>query len=72
MRLLLCSDIHCNFQAARSLVEQAKEADGFVCAGDLAVMRTGLQDTVDVLAEIGGLRVFVEAELQKDEASVEL
>ncbi len=50
MRLLLCSDIHCNLGAARSLVERSADADVLVVAGDLAVMRTGLQKTVDVLA----------------------
>ena len=59
MRLLLCSEIHCDFQAARNLVEQAREADAGVCAGDLAVMRTGLQDTVDVLAEVEAPTVLV-------------
>lgn len=49
MRLLLCSDIHCDLTAARSLVERSAKADVLVCAGDLAVMRTGLQKTVDVL-----------------------
>lgn len=50
MRLLLCSDIHCDFAAAERLVERSREADVLVCAGDLAVMRQGLQDTVDVLS----------------------
>lgn len=50
MRLLLCSDIHCDLGAARSLVERSATADVLVCAGDLAVMRTGLHETVEVLA----------------------
>jgi Icc-related predicted phosphoesterase len=50
MRLLLCSDIHTDLAAARRLVEQSTKADVLVVAGDLAVMRTGLQKTVDVLA----------------------
>lgn len=49
MRLLLCSDIHCDLAAARGLVERSAKADVLVCAGDLAVMRTGLEKTVDVL-----------------------
>ena len=51
MKLLLCSDIHCDHAAARSLVERSADADVLVCAGDLAVMRDGLQGTVDVLAD---------------------
>ncbi|MEQ1856794.1 MAG: metallophosphoesterase family protein [Longimicrobiales bacterium] len=50
MRLLLCSDIHCDLAAAHRLVELSAKADVLVVAGDLAVMRTGLQKTVDVLA----------------------
>ena len=50
MRLLLFSDVHCDVGAARSLVERSSDADVLVCAGDLAVMRDGLQETVDVLA----------------------
>lgn len=50
MRLLLFSDVHCDFAAARALVEQSAEADVLVCAGDLAVMRKGLQDVVDILS----------------------
>jgi Icc-related predicted phosphoesterase len=51
MRLLLCSDIHCDHDAARRLVELSKNADVLVCAGDLAVMRNGLQETVDILSD---------------------
>lgn len=51
MKLLLSSDIHCDHAAASRLVEQSAEADALVCAGDLAVMRRGLQDVVDILAD---------------------
>lgn len=50
MKLLLCSDLHCDHAAAQSLVDRSKEADVLICAGDLAVMRTGLQPVVDILA----------------------
>jgi uncharacterized protein len=50
MRLLLSSDIHCDLAAAKGLAERAAEADVLVCAGDLAIQREGLQETVDVLA----------------------
>jgi len=51
MKLLLFSDVHCDHDAARSLVARSRDADVLVCAGDLAVMRTGLQETVDILSE---------------------
>lgn len=50
MKLLLFSDVHCDHDAARSIVARSRDADMLVCAGDLAVMRTGLQETVDILS----------------------
>ena len=60
MRLLLFSDVHCDVRAARRLVERSADADALVCAGDLAVMRRGLQTTVDVLAAATCPSVLVE------------
>ena len=51
MKLLLCSDVHRDHDAARSLVERSRDVDVLVCAGDLAVMRQGLQPVVDILSE---------------------
>ncbi len=59
MRLLLSSDLHCDLGAARSLVERSATADVLVCAGDLAVMRTGLRKTVDVLEDSPAPTVLV-------------
>lgn len=59
MRLLLCSDIHCNSRAARTLAERSADADVLVCAGDLAVMRKGLQATVDTLSAASAPTVLV-------------
>lgn len=50
MRLLLSSDLHEDVAAARSLAERSADADALVVAGDLAVMRTGLEKTVRALA----------------------
>lgn len=51
MRLLLSSDIHCDVKAARGLAQRSADADVLVVAGDLAVMRGGLQRTVELLAQ---------------------
>jgi len=66
MKLLLCSDIHRDHAAARSLLERSSEADVLVCAGDLAVMRKGLQPTVDVLAEADCPAVLVPGNGESD------
>lgn len=66
MKLLLFSDVHCDREAARSLVERSAEADVLVCAGDLAVMRQGLQATVDVLREAEAPTVLVAGNGESD------
>lgn len=50
MKLLLFSDVHCDRAAAGRLVDRSPDFDALVCAGDLAVMRQGLQPIVDLLS----------------------
>jgi Icc-related predicted phosphoesterase len=66
MKLLLFSDVHCDHGAARSLVQRSSEADVLVCAGDLAVMRNGLQEVVDILAEAACPAVLVAGNGESD------
>ncbi len=66
MRLLLFSDIHCDALAARRIVERCADADVLVCAGDLAVMREGLQDMVDILAAVTTPTVLVAGNGESD------
>ena len=49
MNLLLFSDLHCDVQAARGIVERAQGVDVLVGAGDFATCRRGLDRTLDVL-----------------------
>ncbi|MCH9019808.1 MAG: metallophosphoesterase [Proteobacteria bacterium] len=67
MRLLLFSDIHRDADAARSVVECSADADVLVCAGDLAVMREGLQKPVDILAAAAPPTVLVAGNGESDE-----
>ncbi len=67
MRLLAFSDVHCDADAARSLVERSADADVLVCAGDLAVMRNGLQETVDILSDAKAPTVLVPGNGESDE-----
>ena len=66
MRLLLASDIHRDLSAAQSLVDRSVDADALVIAGDLAVMRRGLQEVVDVLAEASCPAVLVAGNGESD------
>ena len=67
MRLLAFSDVHCDADAARSIVERSVDADVLVCAGDLAVMRRGLQETVDILSHANAPTVLVPGNGESDE-----
>lgn len=67
MKLLLFSDIHCDHDTARSLVERAQEADVVIGAGDFATVRRGLQETIDVLKSIEKPTVLVPGNAETDE-----
>ena len=59
MRLLCFSDLHCNQDAARSLVKQADGVDVVIGAGDFANQHRGLELTLDILSEITTPTVLV-------------
>jgi Icc-related predicted phosphoesterase len=59
MRLLLFSDLHCDTHAAGKLVEQARDVDIVVGAGDFATVRRGINLTIDVLKAIDRPAVLV-------------
>lgn len=59
LRLLLCSDLHCDAAAASSLVTRSQQADILVCAGDLATTRRRLQVCLDILKTIDKPAVLV-------------
>jgi Icc-related predicted phosphoesterase len=52
VKLLLCSDLHCDSVAASRLVKLASTVDVFIAAGDFANVRRGLSKTIDVLRAI--------------------
>ena len=52
MRVLAFSDVHCDLDAAASLVERAADADLVVGAGDFAKVHEGLNETVSAFAGI--------------------
>jgi uncharacterized protein len=52
VNLLAFSDLHRDLDQARALVEAARDADLVVCAGDLASVHSGLDETVEALREI--------------------
>ena len=66
MKLLLCSDIHRDLAAAERLVARSADADVLVVAGDLAVMRTGLQEVVDILSAAACPTVLVAGNGESD------
>ena len=52
MRFLLFSDIHKDKNSCLRLVEKARNVDFVIGAGDYALFRDGLAETIDALSEI--------------------
>lgn len=52
MKLLLVSDLHNRVSVIRSTVEQAKQVDVVVAAGDFANAHAGLEKTITMLSDI--------------------
>ena len=52
MKLLLFSDLHCNQEAARALVDLAQGVDVVVGAGDFGNIRQGLERVIPILSAI--------------------
>ena len=59
MKVLCFSDLHCDRDSARSLVDQSSEADLVIGAGDFANQHRGLAHTLDILCEITKPAVLV-------------
>ncbi len=68
MRILACSDLHRDLEAARSIVERSAGFDVVVVAGDLADQHHGLEEVVDVLAGIRTPTVLVPGNNETDAA----
>jgi Icc-related predicted phosphoesterase len=66
MKLLAFSDLHRDRDRAERLVEQAREADVVVGAGDYANMRLGLDGAIDVLSAIAAPAVLVPGNAESD------
>lgn len=59
VKLLLFSDLHCNAQAARKLVEQSRNVDVIIGAGDFGNIRRGVDITINILKVIDKPAVLV-------------
>lgn len=59
MKLLLFSDLHCDLDAGQRLVEQSRQVDVVVGAGDIGTIRRGLERTVALLQAITRPTVLV-------------
>src|SRR5262245_9720441 len=59
MKLLLFSDLHCDTGAARQLVEQARNVDVVIGAGDIGNVRRNVSLCLDILRAIPKPAVLV-------------
>lgn len=55
MRIIGCTDLHCNTAAVRRIAKLAKQkkADCIVCCGDISIFGEGLDYMIKKLAQIG-------------------
>jgi Icc-related predicted phosphoesterase len=68
VRILAFSDLHRNLKRGAMLVKKAEKADVVIGAGDFASMHEGLEETIEVLAEIETPTVLVPGNNETDEA----
>ncbi|MBF0377025.1 MAG: metallophosphoesterase family protein [Desulfamplus sp.] len=52
MRYIIFSDIHCDKASCESVISKTKNADFAIGAGDYALFRKGLEQTIDILSLI--------------------
>jgi Icc-related predicted phosphoesterase len=68
VRILAFSDLHRNLKRGAMLVKMSRNADVVIGAGDFASVHEGLEETIDVLAEIDKPTVLVPGNNETDEA----
>jgi uncharacterized protein len=68
MKVLAFSDLHCDLAGAARLAERSREVDAVVCAGDIASVHLGLEETIAALRAIEGPVVLVPGNNETDEA----
>ncbi|HEX6116601.1 MAG TPA: metallophosphoesterase family protein [Solirubrobacterales bacterium] len=68
MRILAFSDLHCDLGRAAELAERSAEFDAVVCAGDIASVHSGLEETIAALRPIEVPTVLVPGNNETDEA----
>ena len=66
MKILAFSDLHCNLKRGAMLVKMSRKADVVIGAGDFASVHEGLEETIDVLAEIETPTVLVPGNNETD------
>lgn len=59
MKLLLFSDVHCSMEHCRELVRKASDVDVVIGAGDIGLVRKGLEETIDALKSIDKPAILV-------------
>jgi Icc-related predicted phosphoesterase len=68
LRILAFSDLHCDLPGAAALVERSPGVDAVVCAGDLASVHEGLEETVAALRPITTPTILVPGNNETEDA----
>jgi Icc-related predicted phosphoesterase len=68
VKLLAFSDLHCDVEQARLLVESARPADVVIAAGDFASIHRGLEETIEALRAIDKPTLLVPGNNETEDA----
>ena len=68
MRLLAFSDLHCDLDQARELVERSSDADVVIAAGDFAKIHDGLEETIGALNGISKPTIVIPGNNETEDA----
>jgi Icc-related predicted phosphoesterase len=68
VKLLAFSDLHCDLDQARELVERSSEADVVIAAGDFAKIHDGLEETIGALSGISKPTIVIPGNNETEDA----
>ena len=57
-KIVIFSDLHSNIEALTTVVENEENVDQWICLGDFVGLFPGVNETINLMREIGAIRVW--------------